>query len=105
MNVPKQVICKLLDATAANSKYTVPANVKALIKGIFLNNPTAAAVAVVCRISPLGGGALTQFTKTVMAYEALPCYELDNQILEATDVIDFTGAGVNCILTAVLLPE
>ena len=102
---PKNLLTQVLTATASDSDYTVPANTQLIITGITLKNPTAAAVAVVCRITPSGGSALTYSpTYAVMAGESLAWYDLDNQVLNAGDVIDFTGAGVNVIMSGYLLP-
>jgi len=102
---PKNILNQLLTGTATDADYVVPTNTKLIIKAITLKNPTAAAVAVVCRITPSGGSALTYSpTYSVMAGESLPWYDLDNQVLNAGDTIDFAGAGVNLILGGILIP-
>ncbi len=104
MYIPFTLLCQLLTGTATDADYTVPAGTKVKIEALSLNNPTAAAVTVVCRITPSGGSALEYFTKTLMPDESLPVYELDNHILNAADVVDFIGAGVNIIMTGIRMP-
>jgi hypothetical protein len=104
MYVPSQLLCQALTATATDSDYTVQAGIKVIIKSCLITNPTASPITVVGRITPTGGSAKTFIPKVVMPSEPLSIYELDNHVLEAGDIIDFTGNGANIILSGIKLP-
>lgn len=93
MITPKKLFPPAQLTGAAATYYTVPTNVKTIIKKLTFTNPVSSAAArqVTVYLVPNGGSASDTTTiasaKVVAIGQSWECFEAENHILEAGDTI------------------
>ena len=106
MFLATRLLSKVMTVTASDTQYTSPAKTRTLLKAISFHNPkTNPATDVTIKKTPSGGSLTIVYENTLLPGENVRAYEHENQMLEAGDIIQFTGAGVNLDLTGISMPS